>query len=181
MKYRKIRWMRRQDPVDAVIWRKHGDHDAVEPYGKAEGTCATCDKTFKDHGWIKKWLLIVCPSDWVITDNGGGHKVISSDEFPEHYTQSQVAEIAELATHDNEAIIRMVRDRLSMDIELLLRTNVSTLRLTFGEIAEVLIHIPRHGISAGPSELTLNEQHTSEDLSDEQKAAITKAAGLSLP
>lgn len=91
-------------PVQAVCWRKNGDHPdddsdgdtregKVVRYfrlpGSGDKVCPACQQTMHVHGWIDEIEApphdCVCPGDWVITLPNGEHAAIKPAVFEKHY------------------------------------------------------------------------------------------------
>ena len=77
--------------IQAVRWRKLGDHTAVMPYptkSLQEGdVCHICSKGMPSHGWVDtlEGGHIVCPGDWIIEGVKGEHYPCKHDIFIETY------------------------------------------------------------------------------------------------
>lgn len=89
MKYRK-----KQIIVEAVVWRKEGDHPAVLPYAPVQRQCRQCGVSFSvsktfTHGWIKtlEGGHIVCPGDFIVTGVAGEHYPCKPDIFAATYDE----------------------------------------------------------------------------------------------
>ena len=87
--------------VTAHRWFQNGDHP-LDNYEKGTGLegalvkrhrgnedsdCDKCSLSYSDHGWIDNGnsAVMVCPGDWVVTDNCGNHGAVRDDEFREKY------------------------------------------------------------------------------------------------
>lgn len=102
MKYRK-----KPVVIEAAQWFKNGDHpldysteeqerqgwegEVVRyfrsPQVKGDKTCAMCNNTFHNHGWVDtlEGGHIVCPGDWIITGVKGEHYPCKPDIFEMTY------------------------------------------------------------------------------------------------
>lgn len=80
MKYRK------RELFDAVQWFKLGDHPDVKllqnyPYKE----CRLCKENIKNHGWLGCDSALVCPGDWIVTNEEGVGCVCNTDKFNSIY------------------------------------------------------------------------------------------------
>ena len=82
--------------VEAIQWFKNGDHpddgDKGEgkivryfnhPVIKDNTACGKCGNWMKEHGWIDTLHngQIICPGDWIITDEQGNYFPVMSTVF----------------------------------------------------------------------------------------------------
>jgi hypothetical protein len=90
--------------IEAHQWFKNGDHpkdNCLKPYGEGKVVryfkhkdylqtehCLTCNKQFRDHGWLADVGQRICPGDWVITDpNTGEYYSCRRGIFPTLYEE----------------------------------------------------------------------------------------------
>lgn len=86
--------------VEATRWFADGDHEAVRPVKNLP--CNLCDRNgrkpnadgkYTDHGSVKPAHdfdpIFVCPGDWIVQDDRGSFRVVSSARFDELYEKPE--------------------------------------------------------------------------------------------
>lgn len=82
--------VRRKTPtMEAVKWKKVGDHADVKAYSQTEvhpdSECRLCRRAYRAHGWIEhvtvSWGSLVCPGDYVINHTNGAIEVCRASAF----------------------------------------------------------------------------------------------------
>lgn len=90
------------ETLDAKQWFKHGDDDRVTvcPYLEieAEYLCPTCGKLAdRSHGliFIAGENQIICPGDWILTDDSGYFCICTDETFQKKFTKTENNELSE--------------------------------------------------------------------------------------
>jgi len=109
-----MRFRKKPVVIEATQWFKNGDHpldysteeqerqgwegEVVRyfrsPQVKGDKTCAMCNNTFHNHGWVDtlEGGHIVCPGDFIITGVKGEHYPCKPDIFEMTYEPVEESE-----------------------------------------------------------------------------------------
>jgi hypothetical protein len=74
--------LRNVEVLTASQWKKPGDHPAVTHKMLAEGGRA-------EYGTMGAGGVIVCPGDWIVTNEQGRHRVMTNEKFHASYEEVQ--------------------------------------------------------------------------------------------